>query len=104
MSKAGINERTAVAAMVMIRTLAVGLTLANESMALIKVSDPPVMFKAVTEIRPRVEKTKAMAPKPEKTWSPAAFSEAIVSNLAPAHAASAAPRHMSQIAPSAEPQ
>jgi len=73
-------------------------------MALIRVSDPPYMFRAVTEIRPSVEKMRTMAPKPVNTRSPTAFSDVIVSNLVAAHAASAAPRHMSQIAPSAEPQ
>src|SRR5258705_2158934 len=104
MSKAGIRESTAVKPMVRMRSGAVGRIFLNESIALIKVSDPPYMFKAVTEIRPRVENTRAIAPKPENTLSPASLIDAIVSKLAPAHAASAAPRHISPIAPSAEPQ
>src|SRR5690349_90739 len=104
MSSAGTRESTAVTTMVTMRTVAVGRTFENESIALIRVSDPPYMFRAVTEIRPSVEKTRAMAPKWLNTWSPAEPSEAMVSNLEPAQEASAAPRHMSQMAPSAEPQ
>jgi len=104
MSKAGMRERTAVKVMVMMRTLAVGSTFLNESIALIRVSDPPYMFKAVTEIRPSVEKTRAIDPKPGNTRSPAAFSDAIVSKSVPAQAANADPKHISQMAPSAEPQ
>src|SRR5690349_9722519 len=104
MSRAGMRDSTAVKVMVAMRSVLVGLIFLNESIALINVSEPPYMFSAVTEMRPRVEKTSAIAPKPENTSLPAASIDAIVSNLSPAHAASAAPRHISQIAPSAEPQ
>jgi hypothetical protein len=38
----------------------------KESIALIKVSEPPYMFRAVTEMRPSVEKMRAIPPKPVK--------------------------------------
>jgi len=82
----------------------VGRTFLNESIALIRVSDPPYMFSAVTEIRPSTEKIRTIAPKPEKTRSPAALIDAIVSKPSPAHAASAEPMHMIQIAPRPEPE
>lgn len=58
MANAGMREGTALKAMVMMRTRAVGSTLLNESSALIKVSDPPYLFKAVTEMRPSVERVR----------------------------------------------
>ena len=61
-----MRDSTAVKLMVMMRSVAVGRTFLKESIALIKVSDPPYMFRAVTEMRPSVEKMRAIAPKPEK--------------------------------------
>jgi hypothetical protein len=76
----------------------------NESIALIRVSEPPYMFSAVTETRPRVAKSSTIAPKPLNTLSPAALIERIVSKSLPAQAASSAPSVISQTPPSAEPK
>src|SRR4051794_18839177 len=104
MISAGTSDSRAVSAIVTIRTVEVGRTFLNESTALISVSDPPYMFSAVTETRPRTANTSAMAPNPPNSVSPADLSDAIVSNFSPAQAASAAPRHISQMPPSADPQ
>src|SRR6476660_4054670 len=66
MSKAGMRDSTAVKLMVMMRSVDVGRTFLKESIALIKVSEPPYMFRAVTEMRPSVEKMRAIPPKPVK--------------------------------------
>ena len=59
------------------RTSRVGCTRLNESNALIRVSEPPYMFSAITEISPSAEKIRMIAPKPWKTWSPALCSSAM---------------------------
>src|SRR4051812_47152288 len=98
------SDSTAVSRIVTMRTVEVGRTLRNESAALIRVSEPPYMLRAVTETRPSIAKISTIPPKPWKARSPACWSEVIVSNLSPAHEASAAPRHISQMPPRAEPQ
>ena len=56
-----MRDSTAVKLMVTMRSVDVGRTFLNESIALIRVSEPPYMFSAVTEIRPSVEKIRAIA-------------------------------------------
>ena len=56
---------------VTIRTISVGRTLRNESIALISVSEPPYMFSAVTEMSPSEAKISTIAPNPLNTLSPA---------------------------------
>ena len=93
--------------MVTIRTVSVGRPCLNESIALIRVSEPPYMFSAVTDTRPSAAKISTIAPKPLKTLSPAALIAAMPcrTDRRPAHAGRAtAPRHISQTPPSAEPQ
>src|SRR5436190_19557720 len=99
-----MTDRTAVKTMVTIRTVLVGRTFLNESIALIRVSEPPYMFSAVTDTRPSIEKISTALPNPLNSVSPAALREPMVSKCLPAHAASAAPRHIGQIAPSDDPQ
>src|SRR3954465_11915102 len=99
-----MTDRTAVKTMVTIRTVLVGRTRLNESIALISVSEPPYMFSAGTETRPSIETINTALPSPAKRVAPAFWSDAMVSKLLPAQAASAAPRHIGQMAPSDEPQ
>src|SRR3954464_4613235 len=99
-----MTDSTAVKTMVAIRTVLVGRTRLNESIALIRVSEPPYMFSAVTETRPSIEKISTALPTPSNRVSPAALREPMVSNLSPAQTASAAPRHIGQMAPSDDPQ
>ena len=54
-----------------------GVTRLNESIALISVSDPPYMFSAITETSPSAARISTIAPKPLKTWSPAALISAM---------------------------
>src|SRR5436853_146778 len=98
------NGSIAVKTMVAIRTVLVGRTRLNESIALISVSEPPYMFSAVTETRPSIEKIRTAPPNPLKRVSPAFSRDAMVSKFLPAQVASAAPRHIGQMAPSADPQ
>ena len=53
-ASAPMSESAAVRLRVMTRTLSVGRTFRNESTELSRVSEPPYMFSAVTETRPRV--------------------------------------------------
>src|SRR4051794_30024128 len=109
MNIAGTTDNNAVTRTVMMRMPVVGTTLRTESTALMRVSEPPYMFSAVTDARPSTEKINAMAPKPLNTWSPALLIAATPrpksSLLTPDHqVASAAPRHISQPPPSADPK
>ena len=105
LARAPTSESTAVRVTVTTRTLRVGCTRLNESKALSRVSDPPYMFSAITESSPRAEKTRMIAPKPLKTWSPDFCSSGmpVPEKALPAHAARAAPMLMIQTAPSPEP-
>jgi hypothetical protein len=62
------------------------------------------MFSALTETSPSMEKISTAPPNPSNRVSPAAFRDAMVSKCEPAQAASAAPRHIGQMAPSDDPQ
>ena len=102
-----MSESAAVKPMVTIRTLSVGRTCLNESIALISVSDPPYMFSAVTETRPSAEKISTIAPKPVKTWSPALSSSAMpmrVEALARPRGERGTQAHQPDAPPIAEPQ
>ncbi len=90
----------------MIRTVIVGRTFRNESTELIRVSEPPYMFSAVTETRPSAARVRTTAPNPVKTWSPISSSSAmpVPSKLLPAQAASTAPTIIIQAPPIADPQ
>lgn len=103
-ASAPTTDSTAVTPIVITRIETVGRTRRNESMPLINVSDPPYMFRAMTETSPSADRMRTTVPKPVKTLSPAALIEVIVSNFSPAHAASNAPSTISQPPPSAEPQ
>src|SRR5450432_3993901 len=103
LASAPTSPRTAVMLMVMERTLSVGRTFLRESIPLMRVSDPPYMFSAVTEIRPSAEKTRMTPPKPLKSRLPASWMDPMVVNAAPAPAARRVPRPISQKAPSADP-
>src|SRR4051812_42968370 len=101
--QATTNDSSAVSPIITRRTVSVGRIFLNESAALIRVSEPPYMFKAVTESRPSAEKMRTTAPKPPKKWSPEDFRDSMVSKFSPAHAASAEPMNMIQAAPRADP-
>ena len=105
-ASAPISESAAVRPIVMIRRLTVGRTFLNESTPLISVSDPPYMFSAVTETRPRAARISTIAPKPSNTLSPTASISAmpVPSKFLPAQAASTAPTIIIQPPPMAEPQ
>jgi len=76
---AGMTDSTAVKTMVTIRTVLVGSTRLNESIALISVSEPPYMFSAVTETRPSIEKIRTAPLNPLKRVLPAIWRDAMVS-------------------------
>ncbi len=94
--------------MVMTRRLIVGRTRLNESIALISVSEPPYMFSAITDTNPSAARISTIAPKPVKTWSPAALIARMpvesFLNSGAAQATSTEPTTISQPPPSAEPQ
>ena len=100
------RDSAAVWAIVTTRTEVVARIGRNESIALMRVCDPPYIVMAITEIKPSAEKISTMAPKPLKTLAPAMLMACTASNVSPVlmAAASTVPRHISQMAPSAEPQ
>src|SRR6201995_5780937 len=55
-----INDNAAVNEIMAMRIAIVGRTLRNESTALMSVSEPPYMFRAVTEIKPSAANTRTM--------------------------------------------
>ena len=61
LARAPTSESTAVSVTVTTRTPRVGCTRLNESNALIRVSEPPYMFSAITESSPSAEKTRMIA-------------------------------------------
>ena len=98
-------DRIAVMPIVTTRTDVVGWTRLNESIALIRVSEPPYMFSAVTETRPSADRISTIAPKPLNTLFAGRVDRSRSSSKSlPAHAASSAPRIIIQAPPSAEPQ
>jgi hypothetical protein len=105
-ASAPTSESAAVRPTVTTRRPRVGRTFRNESTALIRVSEPPYMFSAVTETRPSVARMSTIAPKPVKTWSPTWSSSAMAVPLKflPAQAASTEPTIIIQAPPIAEPQ
>ena len=106
LASAPTSESTAVSVIVTSRTFSVGCTRLNESKALSRVSEPPYMFSAITETSPSAEKIRMIVAEAVEhlvAGSAAARRSRCRRRPCPAQAASAAPMHMIQTAPSAEP-